>query len=201
MKLLYKYMAIFFSFSPTSNHLHPLQVENCDSDSRLVVDKDDNGKIQAWYGWSADIPLINHGNRRCFFQLEIIINYLVGSFVLTWIPMLWVYGYYQYFYSYSAGIDTRRQNLPSEVDPRTVRVIMKGNEEVRRTIIKDDLALGISEILRWLLNEPSSLSTQLAHEVLKMGSIDVIMKASNTQKYHVSYQVYNYLNRGSYQHN
>ena len=40
MKLVYKDMAIFFTFSPTSNHLHPLQVENCDSNSRLVVDED-----------------------------------------------------------------------------------------------------------------------------------------------------------------
>ena len=32
--------------SPTSNHLHPLQVENCDSNSRLVVDEDDNGKFR-----------------------------------------------------------------------------------------------------------------------------------------------------------
>ena len=37
-------MAIFFNFKTTSNHLHPLQVENCDSNSRLVVDKDDNVK-------------------------------------------------------------------------------------------------------------------------------------------------------------
>ena len=44
MKLVYQYMAIFFAFSPTSNHLHPLQVENCDSNSRLVVDEDDNVK-------------------------------------------------------------------------------------------------------------------------------------------------------------
>ena len=41
MKLLYQYMAIFITFSPTSNHLH-LQVENCDSNSRLVVEEDDN---------------------------------------------------------------------------------------------------------------------------------------------------------------
>ena len=39
-------MVIFFNFSPTSNHLHPLQVENCDSNSRLVVDEDDNGKFR-----------------------------------------------------------------------------------------------------------------------------------------------------------
>ena len=27
--------------------------------------------------------------------------------------MLWVYGHYKYFYSYSAGIDFSRQNLTS----------------------------------------------------------------------------------------
>ena len=46
MKLVYQYMVIFFTFPPTSNHLHPLQVENCDSNSRLVVNKDDNGKVR-----------------------------------------------------------------------------------------------------------------------------------------------------------
>ena len=46
MKLFYQYIVIFFNFSPTSNHLHPLQVENCDSNSRLVVDEDDNGKFK-----------------------------------------------------------------------------------------------------------------------------------------------------------
>ena len=54
MRLFYQYMAIFFNFSPTWNHLHPLQVENCDSNSRLVVDEDDNGKfrlerVKGWY--------------------------------------------------------------------------------------------------------------------------------------------------------
>ena len=39
-------MVIFLNFSLTSNHLHPLQVENCDSNSRLVVDEDDNGKFR-----------------------------------------------------------------------------------------------------------------------------------------------------------
>ena len=46
MKLVYQYMAIVFNFSPTSNHLHPLEVENCDSNSRLVVEDDDNGKFR-----------------------------------------------------------------------------------------------------------------------------------------------------------
>ena len=39
-------MAISFNFSPTSSHLHPLQVENCNSNSRLVVDEYDNGKFR-----------------------------------------------------------------------------------------------------------------------------------------------------------
>ena len=46
MKLVCQYMVIFFNFSLTSNHLHPLQVENCDSNSRFVVDEDDNGKFR-----------------------------------------------------------------------------------------------------------------------------------------------------------
>ena len=44
LKMVYQYMVIFFNCSPTSNHLHPLQVGNCDSNSRLVVDEDDNVK-------------------------------------------------------------------------------------------------------------------------------------------------------------
>ena len=46
IKLVYQYMVIFFIFSLTSNHFHSLQVENCDSNSRLVVDEDDYGKLR-----------------------------------------------------------------------------------------------------------------------------------------------------------
>ena len=46
MKFVYQYMVILNNFQTTSNHLHPLQVENCDSNSRLVVDEDDNGKFR-----------------------------------------------------------------------------------------------------------------------------------------------------------
>ena len=57
-------MVIFFHFQTTSNHLHPLQVENCDSNSRLVLDEDDNGKFRlervnglaTWCGF----PYITH---------------------------------------------------------------------------------------------------------------------------------------------
>ena len=39
-------ITIYFShLPPASSHLHSLQVENCDSNSRLVVDGDDNGKF------------------------------------------------------------------------------------------------------------------------------------------------------------
>ena len=48
MKLFFQYMyvAIFLKFSSTSSHLHPLQVENCGSNLRLVVDEDENGKFR-----------------------------------------------------------------------------------------------------------------------------------------------------------
>ena len=42
MKLVYQYI----NFSTTSNHLHPLQVDNCDSNSRLLVHEDANGKFR-----------------------------------------------------------------------------------------------------------------------------------------------------------
>ena len=40
MKLIYQYMAIFFHLPPSSNYFHPLQVETCDTNPRLVVDED-----------------------------------------------------------------------------------------------------------------------------------------------------------------
>ena len=46
MKLVYQYIIIFFNFALTSNHFHPLQVENCDSNSRLVVNEDDYDKFR-----------------------------------------------------------------------------------------------------------------------------------------------------------
>ena len=36
-------MALFFNIL---SHLYPLQVENCDNNSRLVADEDDNGKFR-----------------------------------------------------------------------------------------------------------------------------------------------------------
>ena len=40
MKLFYQHMAIFLNLSLTLSHIYPLQVENCDSKSQLVVDED-----------------------------------------------------------------------------------------------------------------------------------------------------------------
>ena len=54
MKRFYEYMLILFNLSPTYSHLHPLQVKNCDSNSRLVVDEDENlnsglkGLLKRW---------------------------------------------------------------------------------------------------------------------------------------------------------
>ena len=36
----------FFHLSLNSSHVYPLQVENCDSNSRLVADEYDNGKFR-----------------------------------------------------------------------------------------------------------------------------------------------------------
>ena len=44
LKLVYQFKTICFNFPPTSNHLHTQQVENWDSNSRLVVYEDDNDK-------------------------------------------------------------------------------------------------------------------------------------------------------------
>ena len=46
MKQFYQYIAIFFNFSPTSSHVHSLEVENCDSNSRLEVDEDVNSGLK-----------------------------------------------------------------------------------------------------------------------------------------------------------
>ena len=75
MKLVYKlqYMAIFFTFSPTSNHLHPLQIENCDSNSRLVVDEDDNDKLR--------LERLNR-RRRLYPSLDLHINIVFVWYVV-----------------------------------------------------------------------------------------------------------------------
>ena len=68
-KLFYEYIVIFFNLSPTSNHIHPLLVENCDSNSRLVVDEDDNGKfrlesVKTYNMYSTAIPKLNNPSTR-----------------------------------------------------------------------------------------------------------------------------------------
>ena len=66
MKLVHQYVVIFFIFKTTSSHLHPLQVENCGSNSRLVVDDDDYGKFRLerepayWLGCdSPNVPALS----------------------------------------------------------------------------------------------------------------------------------------------
>ena len=71
--------SIFFHLSPTLSHFHSLQVENCGSNLRLVVDENDSGKfrLQRVNPSSANI-LKKH--RPKDYQFEIIITLLVSSF-------------------------------------------------------------------------------------------------------------------------
>ena len=83
MKLAYQYIAIFFTFQTTSNHLHPLQAENCDSNSRLVVDEDDNGKFrpERVKPYNAELFGFKTWGLKGYFQFKTIINVLVMSFL------------------------------------------------------------------------------------------------------------------------
>ena len=66
-------MVIFFNFSPTSSHLHPLQLENCDSNSRLVVDEDDNGKLRLERVNQSSIQRILYFNNKMFDETRLYI--------------------------------------------------------------------------------------------------------------------------------
>ena len=85
-KLSYQYMANLFNFSSTSNHLHPLQVENCDSNSRLVVGEDDKCKvrIERVNSYSPSPPGGNSQSRSSKIDLE---YYRIPSSVLTLNPL------------------------------------------------------------------------------------------------------------------
>ena len=71
-------MAIFFNFKTTSNHLPPLQVENCDSNSRLVVDEDDNGKFRL----ERVKTLLTIISPYCVFYLSQGMNFIAGLLLL-----------------------------------------------------------------------------------------------------------------------
>ena len=69
MNLVYQYTVFFFHFSPTSNHFHPLQVENCDSNLRLVVDENENVKsglkeLRVWGNTDLSFNGMVMGNNR-----------------------------------------------------------------------------------------------------------------------------------------
>ena len=52
--IFFSFAKHFRSFSSTARRFHQLQVENCDSNSRLVVDENDNGK----FGFERVLPSI-----------------------------------------------------------------------------------------------------------------------------------------------
>ena len=97
MKLFRQYMAIIFNFPPTSNHLHPLQVQNCDSNSRLVVDEERVNNLQhlklnllthfpaSTTGFLVQwlkLPALKVGDHRFFFCIQVSKNkmFLLRSF-------------------------------------------------------------------------------------------------------------------------
>ena len=64
----------FLKFFTNFSHLHPLQVETCDSNSWLVVDEDDNGKFRLE---RVNLTTMKYfsiilGDQKVFFQFEII---------------------------------------------------------------------------------------------------------------------------------
>ena len=71
---------IFFcNFKTTSNHLHPLRVENCDSNSRLVVDEDDNSKFRLErvkhyirIGSATGVIQLVISNTRCVYAIRLL---------------------------------------------------------------------------------------------------------------------------------
>ena len=89
-----------------------------------IVGKDINQiniPVSSWHGHKlcktiTIADFLNHGDQRDLFQIKITISVLVISFLFIRIPLLWVYDCFKYLYSYSAGIDLRRQNLTS-TDP------------------------------------------------------------------------------------
>ena len=95
MKLLYQYLAIFFNFTPTSNDLHSPQVENCDSNSGLVVDEDDNDKFM--------LERAKESVTKGEFQFKIVINHFplhLNTYIISIKNIL----------LYNAGMDFRREN-------------------------------------------------------------------------------------------
>ena len=91
MKLVYQYCAIFLNFPPTSNHFYPLQVVNCGSNLRLVVDEDDNGKFRLKrvkgqkvlrLGFTVSL---RHLQYRCASPVTIYIHTSPSNSVVVWI--------------------------------------------------------------------------------------------------------------------
>ena len=62
----FKKNSIFFHLSPTSSLFHPLQVENCDGNSRPVVDEDDNGKHMLERVKALKFVCVNHRDERFY---------------------------------------------------------------------------------------------------------------------------------------
>ena len=75
MQLVYQYMAIFLNYIKSSSSHHSLQVENCDKNSRLVVNEDDNGKFR--------LERVKHVNSSVYYKFRILTSYISGSMYIS----------------------------------------------------------------------------------------------------------------------
>ena len=104
----FKHNSIFFHLSPTSSHLHPLQVENCDSNSRLVVDEDDNSKLRlervkpntltiCWIY----LPILSQYVEFIYQYSHNMLNLFINTLTICWIYLSILSQYVEFIYQYS----------------------------------------------------------------------------------------------------
>ena len=94
-------MVIFLNFKTISSHLHPLQVENCSSNSRLVVDEDEYCKFRIERVKKKNLifspgkfnPLTLKHFCIQTMQTDLKKSYLALSASFKYRSMLWVYGH------------------------------------------------------------------------------------------------------------
>ena len=125
-------------YSQKANRLAPHDLPKyscCSKDSQEVLTKSVLS-LYTYYSLTFTAPIyvcMSHGDRKSFFQFEIIINALVSSLRFIWIHMLWVYSHsfflflrsphWKYWRLKTSESDVfRRQILTSKDGPRAERV-------------------------------------------------------------------------------
>ena len=77
-------------------------------------------KVNMFNPYDAGLCVYKPWRPKGFSQIETILNVLVISFRFILIPMLWVYGHYNCFNSFSAGTRGRPQTSESDVHRRHI---------------------------------------------------------------------------------